>query len=70
LNSHHWIRQSHRWLGIVLTLTILANFGAMAFGEPPAAVVFAPLAPLTLLLISGLYMFVRPYFVRRRSEQA
>jgi len=55
------IRQTHRWLGIVLTLSILANFVAMAFGPPPSIIVYAPLAPLTLLLFSGLYMFFLAY---------
>lgn len=65
-----WIRQTHRWLGIALTLTILGNFLAMAFGPPPAAVVYAPLVPLALLVISGLYMFFRPYFRRTDRAQA
>jgi hypothetical protein len=47
---------------MILTLTILGNFVAMAFGPPPPAIVYAPLAPLALLLCSGLYMFFRPYF--------
>ena len=64
MTLHDWIRQGHRWLGIILTLTMLANFGTMAFGTPPAAIVYAPLVPLFLLLISGLYMFFRPYFVK------
>jgi len=59
-----WIRQCHRWLGIALTLTIIANFVAMAFGTPHPAIVYAPLAPLALLLASGLYMFYLPYFER------
>jgi hypothetical protein len=59
-----WIRQAHRWLGIILTLAILANFATMAFGPPPAAIVYAPLLPLALLLLSGLYMFFRPYCAR------
>jgi heme A synthase len=64
-----WIRQGHRWLGVLLTLTILANFAAMAIGKPPAAaIVYAPLAPLALLLVSGLYMFVEPYL--RKSDRA
>ncbi|EGP54447.1 hypothetical protein Agau_L400022 [Agrobacterium tumefaciens F2] len=57
----HWIRQGHRWLGILLTVTILANFGSMAFGPTPLAIVYAPLLPLTLLIFSGLYMFFLPY---------
>jgi hypothetical protein len=60
LSLQAWIRQSHRWLGILLTLSILANFGAMALGKPPSFVVYAPLAPLTLLVFSGLYLFFLP----------
>ena len=56
-----WIRQAHRWLSILFTLTVIANFTAMALGEPPAWVVYSPLPPLFLLLFSGLYMFVLPY---------
>jgi hypothetical protein len=61
MTTSNWIRQSHRWLGIILTLTILANFLTMPFGPPPPPIVYAPLAPLTLLIISGLYMFFLPY---------
>lgn len=60
--SPTWIRQCHRWLGLILTLTILANFAAMAIGTPPPAIVYAPLPPLALLVISGLYLFFRPYW--------
>ena len=33
----HWMRQGHRWLSIVFTLAVLANFAyrAMASAEPP-----------------------------------
>lgn len=31
-----WIRQIHRWLAIVFTLTVIANFAAMTRGTPPA----------------------------------
>ncbi|AZO21760.1 MULTISPECIES: hypothetical protein [unclassified Mesorhizobium] len=65
-----WIRQLHRWLSIIFTVTVIANFVAMALGEPPAWVVYSPLLPLFLLLFSGLYMFVLPYAVRWRGEQA
>ncbi|MBZ9799338.1 hypothetical protein [Mesorhizobium sp. ES1-4] len=56
-----WIRQTHRWLSIIFTATVAANFVTMAFGQPPAWVVYSPLPPLFLLLFSGLYMFVLPY---------
>ena len=65
-----WIRQTHRWLSIVFTLTVIANFVAMALGKPPAWLVYSPLLPLFLLLFSGLYMFVLPYAAARRRRQA
>ncbi|RUU05480.1 hypothetical protein EOD23_15230 [Mesorhizobium sp. USDA-HM6] len=63
-----WIRQLHRWLSIIFTVTVIANFVAMALGEPPAWVVYSPLLPLFLLLFSGLYMFVLPHAVKWRGE--
>lgn len=67
MNWNVWIRQSHRWLAIAFTLTVTANFVAMALGEPPALVIYSPLAPLFLLLSTGLYMFVLPYAARWRG---
>jgi hypothetical protein len=62
-----WIRQSHRWLSIAFTLTVISNFAVRIKGEPPMWVTYSPLPPLFLLLFSGLYMFVLPY-VRRKRE--
>ncbi|TPK59686.1 hypothetical protein FJ930_29035 [Mesorhizobium sp. B2-4-15] len=64
-----WIRRTHRWLSIIFTATVAANFVTMAFGQPPAWVVYSPLPPLFLLLFSGLYMFVLPYVARTRGAQ-
>jgi hypothetical protein len=60
-----WIRQSHRWIAIAFTLTVIANFIAMASGPPPAWITYSPLPPLALLLFSGLYLFFLPYFAKR-----
>ena len=62
-----WIRQTHRWLSIVFTATVVANFVTMAFGQPPAWVVYSPLPPLFLMLFSGLYMFVFPYVAKKET---
>jgi hypothetical protein len=67
MSASHLIRQSHRWLSIVFTLTVVANFVAMTQGPPPAWVTYAPLLPLALLLFSGLYLFVLPYAARSRK---
>ena len=56
-----WIRRIHRWLAILFTLTVIANFLAMAQGAPHAWVTYSPLPPLFLLMFSGLYMFTLPY---------
>ena len=64
-----WIRQIHRWLSIVFTLTVVANFVVMSQGEPPAWVTYAPLLPLFLLLFSGLYLFALPYVSKRRAQE-
>ena len=64
-----WVRQTHRWLSIIFTATVLANFVTMAFGQPPAYVVYSPLLPLFLLLFSGLYMFVLPYAAKWRGAR-
>ena len=69
MNTSAWIRRSHRWISIAFTLTVIANFVAMAQGSgvPPPWITYAPLLPLALLLLSGLYLFALPYFSRDRS---
>ena len=68
MNWNTWIRQTHRWLSIAFTVTVIANFVAMSQGEPPPWVTYSPLLPLALLLFTGLYMFVLPYATRRRRR--
>jgi hypothetical protein len=67
MSASQLVRQSHRWISIVFTLTVVANFAAMTQGPPPAWVTYSPLLPLALLLFSGLYLFALPYVVRFRS---
>ncbi|WP_343881334.1 hypothetical protein [Rhodanobacter caeni] len=69
----HWTRWSHRWLSLVFTATVIANFLARALiaGEPPAWLTYAPLPPLFLQLFTGLYLFALPYTRKgRRAAQA
>ena len=69
MNTSHVIRQTHRWLSIAFTVTVIANFVAMTQGPPPAWVTYSPLLPLALLLFSGLYLFVLPYATRFRKAR-
>ena len=69
MSFNQWVRQSHRWLAIIFTLTVIANFVAMSQGEPPMWIVYSPLPPLFLMLATGLYMFFLPYAAKRRKAQ-
>ena len=62
---NYFIRQFHRWVSIVFTVTVIANFIALSQGGTPAPwITYSPLLPLALLLFSGLYLFVLPYATR------
>jgi hypothetical protein len=66
----HFIRQTHRWVSIVFTATVVANFVAMALSsgaQPPPYITYAPLLPLFVLSLSGLYLFVLPFTAEKRS---
>jgi uncharacterized membrane protein len=67
MNWNVRIRQTHRWLSIVFTLTVIANFAAMATGKPPMWLVYSPLPFLFLVLLTGRYMFALPYVYRSRG---
>jgi hypothetical protein len=67
MNWNNVVRQTHRWLSMAFTLTVIANFVAMTQGPPPAWVTYSPLLPLALLLFTGLYLFVLPYASTWRS---
>ena len=64
MNWNKWIRQGHRWLSIAFTATIIVNIVAMAMEKQVVWVGLLTLFPLILLMVSGLYMFALPYFVR------
>ncbi|HEV8122935.1 MAG TPA: hypothetical protein VGP80_01735 [Gemmatimonadales bacterium] len=67
MSRNAWVRQTHRWLSLAFTVTVIANFVALTQGQPPAWVTYSPLLPLALLLFSGLYLFVQPYATRWRG---
>ena len=69
MNWNKWLRQIHRWLSIVFTVTVIITFVALAQEKPVVWVSYVPLLPLALLLLTGLYMFVQPYAAKWRSGQ-
>ena len=67
MNWNQWIRQIHRWLSIVFTVSVIVTFVALAQKTPIVWVSYVPLLPLALLLLTGLYLFVLPYATKRRD---
>lgn len=64
------IRQFHRWLSMIFTVTVVVAFVA-TLNQPalPFALVYSPLPPLALQLLTGLYLFALPYLAKRRGAK-
>ena len=67
MNWNKWIRQIHRWLSIVFTVSVLITFVALSRENPPVWVSYTPLPPLFALLATGLYLFALPYVAKWRG---
>jgi heme A synthase len=69
LNWSKWIRQTHRWLSMAFTVAVIVNIVAVAQGRYNNTVGLLAVAPLALLLFSGLFLFVLPYATKWRGGQ-
>ena len=67
MNWNHWVRQTHRWLAIVFTVSVIVTFVALKQEKPLVWVSYVPLFPLALLAVTGLYLFALPYAAKWRS---
>jgi hypothetical protein len=63
-------RRLHRWVAIIFTPSVAANFAAMPWGPPPAWITYAPLPPLLFLVLTGMIMLVRPWILAARGRKA
>ncbi|GAA3162509.1 MULTISPECIES: hypothetical protein [Nonomuraea] len=68
MTGNTWVRQTHRWLSIVFTVTVLAGIVAGVL-EVAEWVFYLPLLPLALQMFTGLYLFAAPYAARRRGPR-
>jgi L-asparagine transporter-like permease len=71
MTGNMWIRQFHRWVSIAFTVGVTVNI-VVIFGlhhaQPSFWVGLMALAPLILLLVTGLYMFALPYLTKARGR--
>ena len=69
MSWNKWMRQIHRWLSIAFMVSVVGTFLALRQEEPAMWVSYVPLAPLALLFLTGLYLFVLPYASRWRRRR-
>jgi len=67
LNWNKWMRQIHRWLSVAFTVAVTINTVAVVRGQSSNRMGLLAVFPLAFLLVTGLYLFVLPYFARWRS---
>jgi archaellum biogenesis protein FlaJ (TadC family) len=67
MSPSKWVRQIHRWLSIAFTLAVIANLVALAQEKSAIWVGLLALLPLIVLMLTGLYLFVLPYAIKRTS---
>ena len=69
MNASGWIRQVHRWMSALFTLAVVINFAVLGMAETPIEwVYYLPLPFLFVLLGTGIYMFLLPYFRTKRRQ--
>ena len=69
MSAGAFVRRSHRWVSIAFTVAVVVNMAWWIRKEPPAWVGLLAFVPLVTLLVSGLYLFVLPYFKKRGTNQ-
>ncbi|HLH37162.1 MAG TPA: hypothetical protein VKX41_20995 [Alloacidobacterium sp.] len=67
MNWNKWIRQTHRWLSLAFTLAVIINIVAIVLKKYSTAMGLLAVAPLALLWITGLYLYVLPYAAKWRG---
>jgi hypothetical protein len=63
----NFIRQFHRWTSVGFVAAFIFTSTVLSLKLPLPWAVYSPLPFLFLLAITGVYMFLRPYLVRRRA---
>ena len=69
MNWNKWVRQIHRWLSMAFSVAVVVNIVAVAQKKYTTGVGLLAVAPLALLFLTGLYLFVLPYATKWRSRR-
>lgn len=72
MHWNRWVRQTHRLLSVVFTTAVIVNvlLNVLPLGNDDLVTLVGllTLLPLTLLMITGLYLFVLPYVTGTESR--
>lgn len=68
MNWNRWIRQTHRWFSVAFTLAIIVNLVAVVEGKYNNKLGLLAVAPLAVMFLTGLYLFVLPYATKWRRR--
>jgi membrane protein CcdC involved in cytochrome C biogenesis len=69
VKTNQFIRQAHRWISLVFMLIVLTTTAIMMQENPPEWANYLALPPLFLLMLTGTYLFLIPYFSRGRASE-
>ncbi|MBI9044716.1 MAG: hypothetical protein JEZ06_09535 [Anaerolineaceae bacterium] len=69
-----WLRKFHRWLAVPTALFIPVNLGIKMIGDPQIMAVWEkiekiPSILMLIMAISGAYLYLLPYIVRKRKKK-
>jgi hypothetical protein len=67
LSASTFIRQFHRWTSVGFVAAFIFTSVVLSLKLPLPWAVYSPLPFLFLLAVTGIYMFVLPYLMRRRQ---
>jgi hypothetical protein len=67
MNWNKWIRVTHRWLSIAFTAAITSNLIAILRKQYTNTLGLMAVSVLALCFVTGIYLFVLPYFIKWRS---
>lgn len=67
MSWNKWIRVTHRWLSVALTVAVIINGVAVVEKKYTTKLGLMAVAVLALLWLSGVYLFLLPYAAKWRS---
>lgn len=70
MSWNKWIRVTHRWLSVALTVAVIINGVAVAERKYTNKLGLMAVAVLALLWLSGVYLFLLPYAAKWRGRSA